>query len=264
MKKITVFGGDSRLKIAETVLRRKGYAVDSVGLYPNDGGTPDDSDVFLLPVPTTRDGENVFCPLTDRKIPLTEINRLAKNRLILCGCYSFAGRRFIDYCENDGYAFKNAVPTAEGAIKIAIEQTPFTLWKHSVLVIGCGRVGKVLCDRLKGFQCDLTVTARKDGDRAYFDAIGIKAVHPNRLEDGIDGYDIIFNTVDVPLLDPFLERLKNALIIDLSTKGGFNPDVADRLGIAHIKAGGLPAKTAPETAGLILAETVDELIQQNS
>lgn len=263
MTKITVFGGDKRLRIAEKQLERYGFEVDTLGLYENDNALPQSSSVFLLPVPSTKDGTTVYCPLTDRVITLDEIERLAENKLILCACHSFSGRRFIDYCACDAYALRNAVPTAEGAIQIALEKTPYTLWHSSVLVIGCGRVGKILCDRLKGFQCNLTVTARKNADRAYFDAIGIPVADPARLEEIIGNFDIIFNTVDAPLLDPFLTRLGGTLLIDLSTKGGFDQETADRLGLENLKAGGLPAKVAPETAGKILADTVTELIRQN-
>ncbi|MBR7071524.1 MAG: hypothetical protein IKI29_05120 [Clostridia bacterium] len=262
MTKITLFGGDLRMRIAEKELQAKGYETDTLGLYPDDHASPETSRVFLLPVPSTRDGKTVFCPLGECNIPLSEIERIAENRLVLCACHSFEHLRYIDYCENDAYAIRNAVPTAEGAIKIAIEETPFTLFGCSVLVIGGGRVGRILCDRLKGFGCRITVTARKDYDRAYFEAIGMKTVHPDRLAEIIDRFDIIFNTVDVPLLTPYLEKLGNTFLIDLSTQGGFDPNAADRLGIAHRKAGGLPAKTAPQTAGKILAETVDELIRQ--
>lgn len=42
----------------------------------------------------------------------------------------------------------NAVPTAEGAIQIAMEQTDVTLHGLPVLVIGHGRIGSLLARRL--------------------------------------------------------------------------------------------------------------------
>ena len=68
MKKITVIGGDKRLKIAEKQLRENGFSVDTLGLYDTENGNIADSDVFLLPVPTTKDGETVFSPFAKRKI----------------------------------------------------------------------------------------------------------------------------------------------------------------------------------------------------
>lgn len=37
----------------------------------------------------------------------------------------------------------NAVPTAEGAVQVAMEELPFTLHSARVLILGFGRVGKL-------------------------------------------------------------------------------------------------------------------------
>ena len=68
--KITVIGGDMRMRVAKKELEAKGYEVDTLGLFEGDNGNVKTSDVLLLPVPTTKDRVNVFTPLTDRVIPL--------------------------------------------------------------------------------------------------------------------------------------------------------------------------------------------------
>jgi dipicolinate synthase subunit A len=55
--------------------------------------------------------------------------------------------------------------------------------------------------------------------------------------------------------------LPSALLVDLSTKGGFDLEFAKSLGIKTLKAPALPGKTAPKTAGKILAKTVSDLIR---
>ena len=64
--KILIVGGDQRMKIAFEELKNQGYAVDSLGLFDNDNGNIKECDIVLLPVPTTRDGVNVFCPQSDK------------------------------------------------------------------------------------------------------------------------------------------------------------------------------------------------------
>ena len=76
MKKITILGGDRRLKLAACELEKNGYTVDTLGLYENDNGDISTSEFILLPVPTTKDGLNIFAPLTDRKIPLSYIVKI--------------------------------------------------------------------------------------------------------------------------------------------------------------------------------------------
>jgi dipicolinate synthase subunit A len=262
MKKITVIGGDSRLITVKNHLIKQGYRVDSLGLSDDDNGDFRSSDIIILPVPTTRDNVNVYAPLTQRTIPLSFLKANINNsQIILCCNYSFETKRCIDYNSLDSYALLNAVPTAEGAISMAIENTPFTLWKSRVLVIGYGRVGKVLADRLKALGCKVVVSARKPADFAMLKALGFETVNTNNLNNSPLYYDIIFNTVDAKVIDDqSFETTTCRLIIDLSTKGGFSLPAAKEKGITAIKAPGLPGITAPETAGRILAETITEII----
>ncbi|MBR4073187.1 MAG: hypothetical protein IKK24_04510 [Clostridia bacterium] len=260
MKKITIIGGDRRLRITKERLEKEGFIVDTLGLYEKDNGNPENSDVMLFPVPTTKDGKTVFCPLTERVLKLSDFDDY-DGKLFLTANYKFANKDCIDYCTTDGYALLNAVPTAEGAISFAIENTPFTLWNSKVLVIGYGRTGKILAERLKGFKCDLTVSARKTADFALLEANGINYCHTSELDNTHLDYDIIFNTIDFYALKENLVTLKNTLLIDLSSKGGFDFNRAKDLGISCKKLPGIPGKTAPQTAGEILAKTVISLIR---
>ncbi len=260
--KITIIGGDSRLITLKSRLENNGFSVDTLGLFENDKGDFLSSDILVLPVPTTRDGVNVFTPLTGRVIPLEKIeNSVSANTTILCCNYEFKRGKSIDYNRLDSYALLNAIPTAEGAIKLAIENTPFTLWKAKVLVIGYGRVGKILAHRLKSLGAKVTVSARKGSDFALISSLNMEKVHTESLNRSPLDYDIIFNTVDFPVIDnKSLETTPCKCMIDLSSKGGFNLDFAISRGITSIKAPSLPLKVAPKTAGEILAQTIIELI----
>ena len=262
MKKITLIGGDNRLKILKENLKEKGYFVDTIGLYDNDNGDISTSNFIILPVPTTKDGINVYTPLTNKLIPLESIsNAVIDTQLILCCNFCFENKKCVDYGALDSYALLNSVPTAEGAIKIAIENTPFTLWKSNVLVVGYGKVGKILADRLKSLGCDVTVSARKPADQALIEALGFKYIDTRSLNLKPLCYDIIFNTVDVNVINnDSLKILKTKLLVDLSTFGGFSLETANKYGIKAIKAPGLPSLTAPQTAAEILTQTVTHII----
>lgn len=262
MSKITIIGGDKRLIKAKSLLEEKGYIVDSIGLCENDDGNAETSDILLFPVPTTKDGELVYCPNTNRKIYLKDFFKY-DNKLFLTARYKFLKKRSIDYCEYDYYSVLNAVPTAEGAIAYAINKTDFTLFKSRVLVIGYGRTGKVLTERLSGFKCDLTVSARKESDFAQIEALNYKYIHTYDLIDGENtpNFDIIFNTVDIFTYNVSPEKLRNTLFIDLSSSGGIKADLIEKYEINYHKLPALPGKTAPDTAGEILARTVMNIIK---
>lgn len=248
------------MSVAIKELEKLGYKTESLGLHPNDNGDIQSADVVLFPVPTTRDGKNVFCPLTDRVIPLDIIQKANKNALILSCGYSFDNPNCIDYLKLDSFCLRNAVPTAEGAIAYAINDTPFCLWQSRVLVIGCGRVAKILIDRLIGLKCDVTVSARKDADFAIAEALGIKHIHTNEVVKKTNEYDIIFNTIDVPLFKNDFDSLKNCFLYDLSSRGCIDFTAAQNSGIKAVKLPGIPGKIAPVTAGKIIAQTVNNLI----
>lgn len=262
MKKISLIGGDNRLRILKENLEKSGYTVDTLGLFENDFADIASSETVVLPVPTTKDGKYVFAPLTNKKIPLSFVESQISNcQLILCCNFSFKNSRCVDYNALDSYALLNAVPTAEGAIKLAIENTPFTLWKSKVLVIGFGRVGKILAQRLSALGCKVTVSARKPMDFAMIDALGYCFVDTTKLDDLTLDYDIIFNTVDFEVLkEKSLRETSCRCLIDLSSKGGFNLTLANECGITAVKAPGLPGIIATETAGKILSETILEII----
>lgn len=247
------------MNIAYKELESQGYTVDSLGLINDDCGKIEDADVVLLPVPTTRDGKNIFCPQSDKVIPLDYINQANNNALILSCGYTFPNLNCVDYLQLDSFCYLNAIPTAEGAIARTILDTPSCLWGSRVLVIGCGRVAKVLIDRLAALKCDLTVSARKSRDFAYLDTLGIKHIQTNDAQKIAHKFDIIFNTIDVHLFDN-LKTLKNCYLYDLSTKGCLDFDKAKEQNIKAQKLPGIPGKIAPVTAGKIIAQTVNQLI----
>lgn len=252
------------MQTAYKQLKDSGFDVGSWGLFANEEDPIYLGDVILLPVPTTLDGKTVNCPITKSNIELSCIDNCKENALILTAGYDFKRENQIDYLQLDSFCLLNAVPTAEGAIAKAIDSTDICLWKSNVLVIGFGRVGKILADRLKGMRCNLTVSARKDSDFALVDSLGANFVHTEDVRNNLLDYDFIFNTIDVPLGDNALEQLRGRCLIDLSSKGCIDFHKARERGLSAFKLPGLPGKTAPVTAGKIIAQTVTSIVQHKT
>ena len=161
----------------------------------------------------------------------------------------------------DSFALLNAIPTAEAAIALTVQNTDFTLWNSRVLITGFGRVGKILAHRLSSLGADVTVSARKQSDFALATSLGYKILHTADLNKNPLDFDIIFNTLDFQVIsNSSLKKTKASYILDLSSRGGFDLQYAKELGINAMMAPGLPGKTAPFTAGTILAQTVLELL----
>ena len=92
------------------------------------------------------------------------------------------------------------MPTAEGAIQLAMEELPITLHGARVLVIGYGRLGRVLADRLAGLKARVSVAARRYADLAWAENCGYGVEHTGQLEGWLCGYDLVVNTVPVRVL----------------------------------------------------------------
>ena len=253
--KVLIIGGDRRMLSARRELEKNGFYVDTLGLIEGDRGNISDADTVLLPAPATRDGININCPITKARIPLETLKKANPNTKIFGGGKHEISN-YTNYLALDEYALQNAVLTAEGALSYAIEHTDFSLWKSNVLVIGYGRVGKIITDRLNGFKPKLTVSARNPRDFAMLDALGFSHINTEAIESVSQRFDIVFNTVDIKFSERTAESLSGALFIDLSSYGGLPENAGERHNITYVKLPGIPGKTAPDTAGKIIAETV--------
>ena len=159
----------------------------------------------------------------------------------------------------------NAVPTAEGAIECAMANTPFTLNESRCMVIGYGRIGKLLSQKLRALGANVTATARRHSDIAWIKSHGFDACRTQELAEKIGECDIIFNTVPHCVLDfKALSVTKpNVLIIDLASRpGGVDFETAKELERRVIWALSLPGKVAPYTAGRIIKDTIMNIIEE--
>ncbi|MCL2815990.1 MAG: dipicolinate synthase subunit DpsA, partial [Oscillospiraceae bacterium] len=167
--------------------------------------------------------------------------------------------KLVDYYEREDLAILNALPTAEGAVSIAMQELPSAISGCKVLVMGYGRIGKVLAHKLNGLHTEVYVSARKHEDFAWIEAFGHKSVGYEEIDEYLEDFDVIFNTIPALMLDKDrLEKIKpDAVIIDLaSNPGGVDFNAAKNLGKNVIWALSLPGKYAPATAGKTLAKII--------
>ncbi len=161
--------------------------------------------------------------------------------------------------------FANALPTAEGALQLAMESTDRTILGSRCLVIGYGRIGRLLADRLLALGAEVTVSARKYGDLAWIDAWGCRSVRTNALAEQLDRFDVIFNTAPALILDGarLRETREDCVIIELaSAPGGVDLEEARRLGRQVIQAPGLPGKVAPRSAAAAVRDSIYHILEE--
>lgn len=267
--KILVAGGDMRQVYCAEKLSSvfdtsvKGFSADILPENTKVSDSDENSlyDFLVLPVPPLDENGMITAP--SEKINPAEIHSLLKpDAVIFAGKAdkrledTFKGKEIIDYMEREELSLKNAVPTAEGAVEIALNELPVTLNGLKVLIVGLGRIGTALAEILKGFGADVTASVRNAKGTAKARILGIKSVCTNKMD---TDYKLVFNTVPELIFDSeLLSRFDDeTLFIDLASKpGGIDFDSASVLGKKVVWALGIPGKTAPVTSGEFIAETV--------
>lgn len=172
-----------------------------------------------------------------------------------------------DYSVSDEVQIRNAIPTAEGAIALAMQALDITLHGAHVAILGFGRIGFALMTRLRALGARVTVGARKPRDIARIECEGCRALRlgteetQERLLQG--GYDVIFNTVPHHLIDnEHIARMpETTVLIELaSSPGGWDASAQGRCRM--LSAPGLPGVCAPRTAGVILADALAPMLEE--
>lgn len=271
-----LIGGDLRQKKLKELLEGEGYTVNSVGLLGEDDdfGALKSANVAVFSMPMSFDNIYINAPFSKRRIAIgTVLENLPKSCFVLGGCISEQteriltdlGFKFADYYKREELIVKNAIPTAEGALEIAFSEMPITVFGCHALVIGYGRVGKVMAEKLKALGANVTVSARKYADFAWISESGMKPIHTEDLTVFIEDFALVINTVPAMVLtEEVLKRVRSdALIIDLASKpGGVDFGSAKRIGNKVIWALSLPGKTAPVTSGEIIKEAVMNILEE--
>lgn len=277
-KNIWLVGGDDRQAVLAGLLAGDGHKVKVYGMEQRLCCEPTlegigRADCVILPLPAV-DGKGVLhTPLSGRHLPAGEVlTRLTPGQLVLAGKASTWLKAavescelvFADYFEQEELALRNAIPTAEGAIRIAMEAMPVTLHGARVLILGFGRLGLALGPRLRSLGAHVSVAARRREQRVSAELLNLGSEGMEGMKEWIHSYDLIVNTVPAMVLgvEELAALKEGAVVLDLaSLPGGVDDESAAALNVKVIHALGLPGKEAPLTAACYLRDTVYHLLE---
>lgn len=230
------------------------------------------SKYIILPVPASRNKKVINAPFSNADIVLSEkLFSNLKNKVVFAGIVSSliedvkpSGLYIRDYYQREDFLIPNALLTAEGAVSIALKEYGKSIFSSRCLVVGFGRIGKILAKLLKNMGAKVTVSARSVKDISLAKISGFETTNVSKINEKAD-FDLIFNTVPALVLDAaVLSFLSSArMIIDLaSAPGGTDKFAAEELGIKLIPALGIPGKCFPEAAGEIIADVIYKMIEE--
>lgn len=280
-----IIGGDLRIVKLAKMMADEGNVINTFGLEQAEelsgcknivfhnslSSAAESADIVIAPIPFSKNGVEINATFSNKKISVQELLENIKHKKLIAGSikqeiYDIAKEKdveVIDIMKNEDVAILNAISTAEGAIEVAFANTEKTLHGSNVLILGFGRLGKVLAKKLEGLSAKVTCAARKNEDFAWIKAYGYESTNINSLSENLHNYDIIINTVPVLILNKIrLQKLKkDCLLIDLaSNPGGIDFEETERLGIKCIWALALPGRVAPVTTAEILRDSIYNMI----
>lgn len=268
---IAVIGGDKRQEYAAQLLESRGYRVTTYGVKAADmcrslREAVSGANLILGPVPFTRDHHTLVCAKDVEAPTLLELTMLLSEKQILVGglipepVIRSCNERQIgcfDFMKSETLAVFNSIATAEGAIAEAVLRHPSNLHGADILVMGYGRCGKTLADKLHSLSASVTVCARSQEERMHAIVQGCRSVDFEECYENLSRFEIIFNTVPALVLDErALKKVsKETLIIDIaSAPGGVDFAASGVLGIEAVLCSALPGRYSPKSSAKAVVE----------
>lgn len=232
-------------------------------------------DALVLPIAGTDESGHVDSCFCEHPIALTEGHFAAMRR----GSMVFSGiagpwlrgvcdahqLRLIPLMALDEVAILNSIPTAEGAVALAMEHTTVTIHGSKSVVLGFGRCGQTLAHTLHALGANVRVVARDGTQLARAAALGVIPLELQQLDHAVGDAEIVFNTIPHQILTAKVlsGMRRDAVIIDIASKpGGTDFRYTERHGIKALLAPSLPGLVAPQTAGRIIADSVCHILAE--
>ena len=168
--KLSVVGGDLRIvKLIEMLAKENfmiyTYAIENADVLKRlsrveEISTLEElgqaSEIVISGVPFCNSQGDVNDPFSDKKIPAEDLFANIRGKTLIAGnitpniealAKSYHVKA-IDLLKREELAVLNTISTAEGTIQIAMEETLSTIHGSNVLVMGFGRIGKILTKML--------------------------------------------------------------------------------------------------------------------
>ena len=283
-KNISVIGGDTRQIYTALYLSEKKYNVTVCGFeYSTKTNQLKNcscvqeamkNEIIILPLPVTKNKKILNTAFAKENILLDDIIKLTNEKhKIFFGMapknilreFQGKGACCNDYFENEEFTLKNALLTSEGIISVLLEKIPSTIFKMKIAITGYGRIAEYTAQKLKLLGADVTIFARNPVALTKAENCGLTA---HRLKDLIlysNSFDCIINTVpSLIITDEIIKQTRQDVLLVETSSAPYGIDfiAAENLGRSVHKAFSLPGKTAPKTAGIIIAQTIEQQLEE--
>lgn len=260
-EKFLVLGTDRKMQACKGRLEKSGYTavcLDDDGiaevlpLYKN----------IILPIPTVANG----C-ITGTRLSISELaERINEKQRVFYGNLNnnpFEENGVSYY--NESFLIGNSRLTAQGVLRLILENIDVDMYSLNVAVLGYGRCGKAICRVLQMNGASATSVSRSSFSSVCAKNERHRAIGFDEFFEETDKFDVIVNTVPYNILGKeAMEKLtRRNLYIEIASKPyGFNINEIDKYNFRYILAESLPGKFTPSSAGASIADTIIDIIRE--
>lgn len=288
--KVLFLGGDKRQLEIINHLEKKGHNIDIIGYKQADlkGSVNkielndikiENYNVVIFPVNGVKEDFSITSDFDIDKIILKPdfLIGISEKSIIFTGIKTNALNEMLDkvkknaivLMEDDEVKKENSIPTVEGIIGDLIYNTDYTINGANIFILGYGNIGKLLTEKLKGLGANLTVGVLLFEEYKKVTENDINCIYTNNqflMENSMQENDIVINTVPELIINKDYLKVvnKNAYILDISSHPhGVDFNSANELNIKNKLLLGIPGNVAPKTAGLILVNKIEDILERS-
>ncbi len=271
-KSVLIIGGDKRQRILSKLLSEDGYNVIHINEnIENIDAVISSYDIIFLPLPISKDRVHIYSDISNLKLKLSDIVSAVKSSSIVIG--GAVPKEIKEYFEDESieyhdclmselFEFQNAHFTAQGALKLLLDNTEEHLREKKVLVTGYGRIATSFSEILINLQMKVTVGARNEIQLKMAEFSGCDTVNLRELK-VLSGFDFVFNTVPHRIFDEIAVASadKKCVYFELaSAPFGADKKHFEKYGIRYVQGGALPGKILPVSSARLLKEYMEQII----
>lgn len=228
MSEILIFGGDKRLLYAAEMLNEKYsyHVTPAIEIPLNSLSVVKGFSTVIIPIPFSADGKSVYTPFFKKSVPINIFFENCHSDVRLIGgtipeTYSSQKKHYYDLTKDDEFIKSNLQPTIEGIIQYILNSIEYSISGSKILIIGFGRLGKMLAKHLQTFGAEIAVACSNNDEISVAKDANLYSCTIEQKSDRFD-IDIIVNTVPAHVLtEQELKRIScHTMLIDVASVPG--------------------------------------------
>lgn len=258
-----IIAGDKRQLYLKNILKSKGKDVFHIA-YPADLKELDVIEKYshiILPVPLTKDKKTIYSIDPELKIEpgLLRERLLSYHKVYSGGELSGCRCSVVDLMKDMTFKRANALLTAQGALRLLLDNTESYITGKKALIIGFGDVAETLADLLSKIGLSVHIKGRNKTKLITAGMLGYEVSLLSKDENCLEKYDFIFGSVPTNVLtEKDIGSISDEAIYFELASAPFtaDEDLFYKYGKRYVLGSALPGKYLPLASAELIADFI--------